>query len=149
MNLKLIIATEKEKENLESELEHLKSVKDELHSKLETVKKISQAKSWQLEKYEQERKERKERDISELKSLIAPPLLQHSPVYVGHYDYEARGSEDLSIAKGLSFIMHKEVVHLCRYYRRVRIISPPSILFAPTQTKTFPSGLQEYVFIAL
>ena len=114
MNLKLIIATEKEKENLESELERLKSVKDELHSKLETVKKISQAKSWQLEKYEQERRERKEKDISELKSLIAPPLPPTLfPVYVGHYDYEAR---DLSIAKGLSFIMHKEVVHLCRYY---------------------------------
>ena len=58
--LKLIIAIEKEKESLESELEHLKSVKDELCHKLETVKKISQAKSWQLEKYEQERKEKKE-----------------------------------------------------------------------------------------
>ena len=43
----------------------------------------------------------------------------------------------------------KLVLNHVRVYRRVRIISPPSILFAPTQTKTFPSGLQEYVFIAL
>ena len=67
--LKLIIATEKEKENLESELENLKSVKDELCRKLETVKKISQAKSWQLEKYEQERKE-KEKAPAISESLI-------------------------------------------------------------------------------
>ena len=57
-----MVATQKEKENLESTVEHLESVKNELRSKLETEKNISRGKSWQLEKYEQEKKEREEKE---------------------------------------------------------------------------------------
>ena len=44
----------------------------------------------------------------------------------------------------ITCVVHVYASMLCimyKMYRRVRIISSPSILFAPTQTKTFPSGM--------
>ena len=48
---------EGEKKSLELALEHLKSEKGGLLDELKMEKKISQGKSWQLQKYAQEKKE--------------------------------------------------------------------------------------------
>ena len=54
MNYYYYIVMDEAKENLESALEHLKSVNDELHRQLETERKLSQ------DKLKQEKKEREQ-----------------------------------------------------------------------------------------